>query len=268
MSKIGFRNLRYQKMTDEANETYSGPIKPMGKAIGFKIEPQTNTAELYADDGLAESATVTNKYNITATITELSEEVEADLYGHTVDSVHGGIIKKNTDVAPFVAVYGEKTMSDGSWKPFWLTKVKFTQPNDDNQTKTENLEYRTQEFSGVSYARQRDNVAIHSVSSTDPHFDAATYKASVYEVPTAIAVTSITLNKSTATLSVGGEEELTATFTPTGATNKNVTWFSTDTSKAVVDENGKVKALAAGTATITAVTNDGNKTASCTVTIS
>lgn len=267
-TKIGFRNLRYCLMVNEDTETYASEVKSMGKTTAFKIEPQSNTAELYADDGLAESSTVVNKANLTITIANMTQEVEADLFGHTVDAVNGGLIVKNSDVAPYVAVYGEKTMSDGTYKPFWLPKVKFTQPNDDNATKGENIEFRTLEFSGTAYSRQRDGVMKHSVSSNDSSFDAATYKVKPYEVPEAVSVTSIALNKSTAALAVGGEEELTVTFTPTGATNKNVTWFSTDTSKATVDQNGKVKAIENGEVTIVAVTNDGKKTANCVVTIS
>ncbi len=79
-----------------------------------------------------------------------------------------------------------------------------------------------------------------------------------------VAVTGVTLNKSTLALTTGGSDTLTATVAPTNATNKTVTWASSDTSVATVS-NGKVTAVKAGTATITA-TCDG-KSASCTVTI-
>lgn len=268
MAKIGFKNLFYCPMTDEINETYSPLVKRLGLVTEFKIEPQGDTAELYADDVLAESATVVNKANISLTVTDMTQEVEADLFGHQKDTVNGGLITKNTDIAPYIAILGEKTMSDGSSKLFWLTKVKMNQPNDENTTKGEKLEFKTLSFSGTAYARQRDNVMVHSVSTTDPKFNRATYIAKPYEVPEAVSVTSIALNKSTAALAVDGEEELTVTFTPTGATNKNVTWFSTDTSKATVDQNGKVTSISAGEVIITAVTNDGQKTANCVVTIS
>ena len=57
-----------------------------------------------------------------------------------------------------------------------------------------------------------------------------------------------------------------ATIAPSNATNKNVTWSTSDNSVAIVD-GGVVTAVAAGTATITVKTADGNKTASCTVTV-
>ena len=79
-------------------------------------------------------------------------------------------------------------------------------------------------------------------------------------------VTEITLNKTSATLTEGDEITLTATVKPDNATNKNFTWSSSDPSVASVAD-GKVKALKAGTTTISAVTEDGNKTATCDITV-
>ena len=79
-------------------------------------------------------------------------------------------------------------------------------------------------------------------------------------------VTKVELSTSTLALTEGGSETLTATITPDNATNKNVTWSSSAESVATVDTNGKVTAVGAGTAQITATTADGNKTATCAVT--
>ena len=82
-----------------------------------------------------------------------------------------------------------------------------------------------------------------------------------------VAVTGVTLDKTSATLTVGGTETLTATVSPDNATNKSVTWTSSDTSVATV-ANGVVTAVAPGTATITVTSKaDANKNASCSVTV-
>ena len=81
-----------------------------------------------------------------------------------------------------------------------------------------------------------------------------------------ISVTGVSLNKNSTTLVVGGTETLTATVSPSNATNKNVTWTSSNTSVATVS-NGTITAKKAGNATITAKTVDGNKTATCSVTV-
>ncbi|MGW8823352.1 Ig-like domain-containing protein [Paenibacillus lautus] len=80
-------------------------------------------------------------------------------------------------------------------------------------------------------------------------------------------VTGVTLNKTSTTLTVGAEETLTATVAPANATNKAVTYSSSDPAIASVTNAGKVTAVAEGTATITVKTTDGNKTANCAVTV-
>ena len=82
-----------------------------------------------------------------------------------------------------------------------------------------------------------------------------------------VSVTGVTLNKTSTSLYVGDTETLTATVEPSDATDKNVTWSSDNEGVATVDATGKVTAVSAGTATITVTTEDGAKTASCTVTV-
>ena len=77
-------------------------------------------------------------------------------------------------------------------------------------------------------------------------------------------VTGVSLDKTNLNLNPGKEGTLIATITPDNATNQNVTWESSDT-KVVTVDNGLVTAVAEGTATITVTTEDGNKTATCTV---
>ncbi|MDR2146197.1 MAG: Ig-like domain-containing protein, partial [Tannerella sp.] len=84
---------------------------------------------------------------------------------------------------------------------------------------------------------------------------------------TIVVPTNVTLNQNTATLTVGNTLQLTATVQPTNATNKNVSWSSSNTSVATVNSNGLVTGVAAGNATITVTTEEGNKQATCSVTI-
>ena len=88
-----------------------------------------------------------------------------------------------------------------------------------------------------------------------------------YVVSGVVNVTSISLNKTFDTLSIGGTDTLIATAVPSYAENKAVVWSSSNNSVASVDSFGKVTAVSAGNAIITATTVDGNKAASCTVTV-
>ena len=82
-----------------------------------------------------------------------------------------------------------------------------------------------------------------------------------------IPITEVCLDKSSATLTEGETTALTATVLPENTTDsKNVSWSSSNSEVAIVDANGTVTAKSAGTAVITAITENG-KTASCTVTV-
>ena len=85
-------------------------------------------------------------------------------------------------------------------------------------------------------------------------------------VTVSVPVTSVSLNKTSLNLMVGDTETLSATIYPSDATNKNVTWKSSNTSVATV-QSGKVSAVGVGTAQITVTTNNGSKKATCTVTV-
>ena len=83
--------------------------------------------------------------------------------------------------------------------------------------------------------------------------------------PQDIAVTSISLDKTSLTLEIGESYTLIATVSPSNATDKSVTWSSTNPSVASVS-GGKVTAKSEGATTITATAHNG-KTAACTVTV-
>jgi len=87
-----------------------------------------------------------------------------------------------------------------------------------------------------------------------------------YTTGTITPVTNVSLDKSLATITCGGTETLTPTVLPVNASNKLVTWTSSNALVASV-EDGVVTANALGTATITATTVDQELTASCEVTV-
>ena len=82
---------------------------------------------------------------------------------------------------------------------------------------------------------------------------------------TVIPVSSVSISGGSFSLKAGASKRLSATVAPANATDRAVSWKSSDTSVATVDASGNVKAVKAGTATITATA--GGKSASVTVTV-
>ncbi|MBR2066765.1 MAG: Ig-like domain-containing protein, partial [Solobacterium sp.] len=104
----------------------------------------------------------------------------------------------------------------------------------------------------ASFTMPSNHVSIEAIYKTDPNY---------------VAVSGLSLNKSTMTLTKGNSDKLIATVTPQNATDKTVTYTSSNPSIVTVDHEGNVVAKNAGNATITATTNDGNKTATCAITV-
>lgn len=85
--------------------------------------------------------------------------------------------------------------------------------------------------------------------------------------PSTVAVTNVKIEATKTTIKVGETTILKAVVEPTTATNKKVTWSSSDDKVATIDSNGQVKGIKEGEATITATTEDGNKKATLKITI-
>ncbi|MCX6230071.1 MAG: Ig-like domain-containing protein [Bacteroidetes bacterium] len=84
----------------------------------------------------------------------------------------------------------------------------------------------------------------------------------------ATSVTGVNILPTTLPLTAGGSSfQLTASILPSNATNQNISWSSNNTNVATVSSTGMVAPVAAGNCIITVTTQDGNHTASCTVTV-
>ena len=86
--------------------------------------------------------------------------------------------------------------------------------------------------------------------------------------PSVVKAAGVSLNKASISMKVGDSAKLTATVSPSNATNKSVTWSSSNTSVATVNSSGNVTAKKAGKATITVTTKDGGYTAKASVNVS
>ena len=123
------------------------------------------------------------------------------------------------------------------------------------------------------------NLAIYTAEATKIEMNGYQYRciikgdsgsvtSNVFLLIVNVAVDNIKLNKTATVMNVGDTETLTVTVEPANATNKTVTWSSSNTDVATVDESGKVTAIGKGTTLITATANDDSGVqATCTVTV-
>lgn len=95
--------------------------------------------------------------------------------------------------------------------------------------------------------------------------DASTIQ--VIDTDETVPATGVTVTPATTSLVVGATRQLTGTVLPADATDKSGTWTTSDATKATVNSTGLVTGVAAGTATITFKSNDGNFTGTTAVTV-
>ena len=123
----------------------------------------------------------------------------------------------------------------------------------------------------VSIGNQTDHkiMTVSGYTGSAAQTFAATHNISFLAIDAAntVKVTDVTLDKTALAVDVNGTATLTATVAPANATNKAVTWKSSDEKIATVSNTGIVKGIANGNAVITATTMDGSKTATCNVTV-
>ena len=112
-------------------------------------------------------------------------------------------------------------------------------------------------------------VGIGTATITCTANDGSLKKATCNITVSDVKVSSITVSPSTASLHIGDKKQLSATVLPNNATDKSVTWTSSNKKAATVDSSGYVTAVGIGTATITCTANDGSlKKATCNITVS
>lgn len=173
------------------------------------------------------------------------------------------VSKKNIAVTGVSLSKNSLTLTEGDTQTLVETVAPPDATNKDVTWSSSDTGVATVSSTGVVSAKKAGTATI-TVTTVDGGKKATcsvTVKAP--EVP----VTGVSLNHTALTLLEGQTETLSATVSPTNASNKSVTWSSNNTAVATVSSAGVVTAIKAGTATITVTTVDGGKTATCAVTV-
>jgi len=209
--------------------------------------------------GLNSSNIIWRSSNEKVATVDSNGKVTAIAYGSTIimASINGSTSTCNITVsANYIPVSGVNlnksnlNMTIGSSENLISTISPSNASNKDVTWRSSNTSVATIDQNGKVTAKKIGTTII-TVSSSGY---SATCTINVIDT---IKLKGITVNKTTLTLKEKNSETLKIMFNPTNATNKKITWKSSNTSIATVDNNGTVKALKPGSTTITAVSNDG-----------
>ena len=153
MARIGFKKAKYNKIAGNTYATLTASAVPeFEKVVDEKFAPEYNSAELYANDGLAESDYSFKKGTLTLTVADDNDELCAALLGNTDDD--GEVTSNVNDVAPEFG-YGHiiPKMVGGvkKYKVEFFPRVKFTKVTGDNKTRGENVEFGTTSIEGTVF---------------------------------------------------------------------------------------------------------------------
>ena len=240
-------------LTEGESETLTATITPSNATGDKTVKWSSSNAEVAAVDSNGKvtakkagtaviTATSSNRKTASCTVTVKQKEIAITGIGlnkSTTSLTEGESETLTATIAPSNAT-GDKTVK-------WSSSNEAVAAVDSN---------------GKVTAKKAGTAVITATSS-----NGKTAGCTVTVKQKEIAITGISLNKSTTSLTEGESETLTATITPSNATgDKTVKWSSSNEAVAAVDSNGKVTAKKAGTAVITATSSNG-KTAGCTVTV-
>ncbi len=190
MAKIGLKNFKFSKLDENFVPTTPASL---GKAVSCQVSVTNNSAELYADDGLAESDYSFSKATVTLGVDDEADATFAELLGHTI--TEGEVVCNSNDTAPYVAIGRIVTKIVGGerkYKVEFLSKVKFQEPNQEDQTKGETVEFTTSTIEGT--ASTLPNGEWRKFKSFDTYADAETYLTELLTAPETTAVTTPATN--------------------------------------------------------------------------
>lgn len=149
-TRIGCDNLVYAEMTTEETKTTPpvyGAIKDAPGVMSFNINPNASQETLFYDDGPGEVASTLGKIEVEIQKNELTTQNKSDLLGHAIDS-KGGLVYGDSDIPPWHAVGFRSLKSNGNYRYVWLFKGKFNDPEDNNETKGDGINFQTDTING------------------------------------------------------------------------------------------------------------------------
>lgn len=148
MAKTGLKHFVYGKPNADYSKYTGGRV--LG-AIQCNVSITNNDTKLYVDDVVKETDKSFASGTIDIITDDLLDEDKAEMLGHEIDEESGEIIYNSSDVTPELGYgfYGQVSRNNKKmYRAVFLLRVQFAEPSDENDTKGESTEFKTQAMSG------------------------------------------------------------------------------------------------------------------------
>lgn len=168
--RIGLKDVYYALLTNDpsvGSATYDTPVKISG-AMQANINPNASLETLFADDGPYEVATTIGQINLELGMADIDLPTQAVLLGHTYSG--GILIRKGSDVPPWVAIGFRSLKSNGKYRYTWLAKGKFSIPEQQNETKGDTINFQNTVINGNFVKRDCDDEWERHIDEDDVDF--------------------------------------------------------------------------------------------------
>lgn len=157
MATVGLKDVFWAELLEDKDDgtTYDEPVR-VGKAITANVQPQFNTADLRADDGVAETAESRGVTQVTLNTDDLSPKVQSQMLGKKINN-DGVLVDSENDRPPYGALMFRSEKANGAYRYTVLYKGKFTPPETNYETKQETPSFQTPTLNGRFLRRMSDN---------------------------------------------------------------------------------------------------------------
>lgn len=160
MARIGFKQAKYNKIDGGKYAPLKETKVPLfEKVVDEKFAPEYNSAELYANDGLAEADYSFKKGVLSITVADDDDKFIAELFGNELSTEGGEVTQSINDTASEFG-YGHiiPKMVGGvrKFKVEFFPRVKFTKVTSDNKTRGESVEFSTTALEGTVFPLENE----------------------------------------------------------------------------------------------------------------
>lgn len=284
----GVDNLYFAKvLQDDENGFVCDTPKRLSPVAEVGRTTDSNSEAHYYDNKAMIVINSEGADTITITVAPPELDILSEITGRSFDPVTGMLVDNVRDNAYYAIMYRTKG-TDGKYRYVSRLKGQFGIPDETNATENDGTDTNNTQitFTGIyteyEFTKGRYNTTLSAWEKASAkgvvvdtrygladvsNFFAAVQTPDTVSASGTVNVTGVTLTPSTASIEVNEEVQLTATVAPASATDKSVSYGSSDTGVATVTAGGKVKGISAGSAVITVTTTDGSFKDVCAVTV-